>query len=197
MKYYFPIRISLYGEVHMKKIAVLLANGFEEVEAVTPIDYLRRAGVQVFVTGVGGKEIKSARDLVVKTDIDIDKLPDDLDGVVVPGGMPGSTNLAASPKVSQLIKRLFSQGKLVAAICAAPAVVLAPTGILAGKTYTCYPGAEKDVQGASFSEKRVVMDGTVITSRAPGTAAEFSLALVEYLAGKEAAQKIHASTLQK
>ena len=180
-----------------KKVAVLLADGFEEVEAVTPIDFLRRAGVKVIAAGITGKTVTGANGVNITADALAKDLPGDLDGVVIPGGMPGAANVAKSKEAGELIKKLLAAGGLVAAICAAPAVVLGAGGFLSGKRFTCYPGFEKDITGASFSGDRVVVDGNLITSRGPGTAAEFSIALIEYLAGKEAADKVFSATLQK
>ena len=185
-------------EINMaKKVAVLLAVGFEEVEAATPIDFLRRAGFDVTVAGVGGTSIEGAHGLTFQTDTKVTKLSSDLDAVVVPGGMPGATNLAASEEVNALIRKLFKEGKLVASICASPAVVLSPLGILEGKKATCHPSAVKDLKCGTISEERVVHDGNVITSQGPGTAAEFSIKIVEYLAGENAAQELHRRTFQK
>ncbi|MDR1317666.1 MAG: DJ-1/PfpI family protein [Spirochaetales bacterium] len=181
----------------MKKIAVLLAEGFEEVEAVTPIDFLRRAGVDVITAGISGKTVTGAHGVPFTADALVQDAPADLDGVVIPGGMPGAANIAESAAALELVKKLSASGKLVAAICAAPGVVLGPNGFLKGKRFTCYPGYEKDVSGASFSEDRVVIDGNLITSRGPGTAAEFALALIKYLAGKDAADKVHRETIQR
>ena len=180
-----------------KKAAVLLAPGFEEVEAATPIDFLRRAGLDVIVAGVGETSIEGAHGLTFLADTTVEELSPDLDAVVVPGGMPGAANLAASSAVGALIKGMFTRGKLVASICASPAVVLSPLGVLEGKKTTCYPGFEKDLTCGTFSEERVVHDGNVITSRGPGTAAEFSLKIIEYLSGEQAARGIHEATLQK
>jgi len=155
----------------MKKVAILLADGFEEVEAVTPADFLFRAV--------------------------IDDLPESLDGLILPGGMPGSKNLAESDNVLSLIKSYFSRGKLIAAICAAPAVVLEKAGILDSKMVTCFPGYEDDFSNSVFKYDRVVVDNNIITSRAPGTAAEFALKIIEILTGKEAAENIFKKTLQK
>lgn len=182
----------------MRKVAVLLADGFEEVEAITIIDYLRRAGINVFMTAVSGNAtVDGAHKVTVKADIGINDLPEDLDGVVVPGGMPGSSNIADSDTAIRLIQDMYEQGNLVAAICAAPAVVLGKAGILKGKNFTCYPGFESQVSGAKFSEDRVVIDGSLITSRSPGTAIEFSLALIEYLVDADTAQGIASGTLAK
>lgn len=181
----------------MKKIALLLAEGFEEVEAVTPADFLDRAGIKVIITGVSGKTIKGAHGITITADYTLAELPKDIDGVIIPGGMPGSANVASSDPAISLIKNVNREGKLIAAICAAPALVLEKAGVIAGKKATCYPGYEKKFTRTTFSNERVVVDGNVVTSRAPGTAAEFALTLVEILAGKEAAEKIFNATLQK
>ncbi|MBN2442530.1 MAG: DJ-1/PfpI family protein [Spirochaetales bacterium] len=181
----------------MSKIVLLLADGFEEVEAVTPADFLNRAGVDVLLTGVTGSLVTGAHGIAIKAEYTLDTLPGDLDGVIIPGGMPGSENVAQSDKAVTLIKKLFGKGKLIGAICAAPGVVLEKAGVLAGKRATCYPGFEKRFTNTVFSEERVVVDGNVVTSRAPGTAAEFALTLVEILKGKKEAEKIFKSTLQK
>ncbi|MDC7219154.1 MAG: DJ-1/PfpI family protein [Spirochaetales bacterium] len=180
----------------MKKIALLLADGFEEVEAITPADFLRRAGVEVILCGVYGPSVTGSHDITIEADLTLDELPDDLDGVVIPGGMPGAANIAESEEALKLIKRIHNDSELVGAICAAPAVVLGSAGILEGREFTCYPGFEKEVSGARFSEARVVRDSNLITSRGPGTAAEFSLALVEYLVSKEKAKELALATLQ-
>ncbi|TFG63828.1 MAG: DJ-1/PfpI family protein [Spirochaetales bacterium] len=183
----------------MKTLALLLAPGFEEVEAVTPLDFLRRAGIKVVSLGIGGREVKGAHDITLYADADIKNMKGSFDGVVIPGGMPGASNIAASAEADALIRELFSAGKLVAAICASPAVVLAPKGLLKGKKATCYPGFEKDLQngGADYSGNRVVRDGSLITSRGPGTAAEFAFEVISYLEGPEAAKPIIEGTLQK
>lgn len=181
----------------MKKIAVLLADGFEEVEAVTPIDFLRRAGVEVLVAGIGGKTVKGAHGVSIHADLELAELPENLDGVVLPGGMPGSQNIADSPVAMDLIRKTLAEGKILGAICAAPAVVLGAHGLLRGRRFTCYPGFEKDVLEADFSPERVVVDGNLITSRGPGTAAEFALVLVGKVVNPEEAEKIRKGTLQK
>ncbi|MBN2534970.1 MAG: DJ-1/PfpI family protein [Spirochaetales bacterium] len=180
----------------MVKIALILAEGFEEVEAVTPADFLDRAGVKVFLTGVTGKTVKGAHGITIAADCTLEELPGDIDGVIIPGGMPGSANVASSSRAIALIKKINREGKLVAAICAAPAIVLEKAGVLEGKKATCFPGMENRLTNSTFSNERVVVDGNIITSRAPGTAAEFALTLVEILAGKEAAEKIYKDTLQ-
>lgn len=182
----------------MKTALVLLAKGFEEVEAVTPIDFLRRAGVLVQILAIGGSlEVEGGHSIVMHADALIEDYQGLADAIVIPGGGGGSQNLAASVAVGQLIKAFHSSGKLVGAICAAPAVVLAPLGLLTGKRFTCYPGMETTVSGAVFSADRVVQDDQLITSRGAGSAAEFSLAIIEALLGANKAREIHQSTVQK
>jgi protein deglycase len=175
----------------MKTACVLLADGFEEVEAITPIDYLRRAGVEVTILGVTGKTVSGAHGIKVEADLGTAVFNGDYDCVVVPGGGRGADNIAASPAAVYLIKRHFAAGALIAAICAAPAVVLhSACGILEGRRYTCYPGMEAGIEGATFTEDRVVVDGRLITSRAAGSAGEFSRAIVEALVGKTEADSL-------
>jgi 4-methyl-5(b-hydroxyethyl)-thiazole monophosphate biosynthesis len=180
-----------------KRVLVFLAEGFEEVEAVTPVDFLRRAGIEVTTVAVGkDKVVTGARGIPIVADTvagDLVGLP--YDAVVLPGGMPGSKNLAASEAVDAVVKEAAAQGKLIAAICAAPVTVLAHKGLLAGKKFTCFSGMEKEVSGAVWREEDVVADGSLITSRGAGTAALFALAIIEYLLDKETADKIGKSTL--
>jgi 4-methyl-5(b-hydroxyethyl)-thiazole monophosphate biosynthesis len=183
-------------EATMKTACVLLADGFEEVEAITPIDYLRRAGVDVKILGVTGKTVSGSHGIKIESDLGSEGLAKDYDCVVVPGGGRGADNLAASPSAVYLIKRHFAAGALVAAICAAPAVVLhGACDILKGKRFTCYPGLEDKVSGATFSEDRVVVDGTLVTSRGAGTAGEFAAAIVRELVGGAAAENLAAKVL--
>ena len=177
-------------------IALLLADGFEEVEALTIVDFLRRAGVDIRIVGIGGSPIRGSHGIAVLPDVSIDEVGDDVEGVVVPGGMPGAENISSSDKALELIRKADEQSRLVGAICAAPAVVLEKTGILKGRRATCYPGFETRFTDVVFLEERVVLDGNVITSRGPGTAAEFSVALIEKLVGKKTADEIAAATLQ-
>lgn len=180
----------------MARAVVLLAEGFEEIEAVTPIDVLRRAGVEVITAGVPERRVRGAHGLVVEADVTVAAAPADTDLLVLPGGMPGAENLARSPQVQELIARTHGSGKRVAAICAAPAVALAPTGVLAGRHATCYPGFEQRFSpDVKRSEERVVVDGPLVTSRGPGTALEFSLALVEQLVGAAKAAELRQKML--
>ncbi len=183
----------------MKKACVLLAEGFEEVEALTPVDYLRRAGIEVTILGLGGRGVRGARGITVVADAVLEDGAAGLysfDAVIVPGGMPGAKHLADSEEARELIKRHFDEGRLVAAICAAPAVVLqGGCGILNGRRFTGYPGTERQVSGGIHTGGRVVVDGNLITSRGAGTAGEFAIAIIEALAGRNAALSVAESVL--
>ena len=184
-----------------KKVIVLLAEGFEEVEAVTPIDYLRRAGIDLTVAAIGKSQaVKGSHGIEIKADTTLDILRKKLsvsawDGVIVPGGLPGSDNLAASPEAREFLGEMGEAGKLICAICAAPARVLAPLGLLKGKKFTCYPGEEKKVACAIWSEDRVVIDGSIITSRGAGSAGEFACAIIDKLTGAGEGEKIAEKVL--
>ena len=187
----------------MKKVLLFLAEGFEEVEAVTPVDFLRRAGVEVVTVGIGGSRVSGAHGIRIEADTvlpdisDVSKTAEGYDGLVFPGGMPGAENIAAEKIVSELIEAFNARGRIIAAICASPGVVLAGTGVLDGRKATCYPGFESRFPGSARpSEDRVVIDGNIITSRGPGTAAEFSIELIRQLAGDKAAEQIKTGTLQ-
>jgi 4-methyl-5(b-hydroxyethyl)-thiazole monophosphate biosynthesis len=178
----------------MKKALIILAEGFEEIEAITPIDLLKRAGIEVTSAGLliqavtGGHSIKFTADTV------LNNVQPDFDALIVPGGMPGTTNLAASASVLDIVRKSFESGKLCAAICAAP-MVFAKAGILDGKNFTCFPGVERQIKTGSWKEETVVCDGNIITSRAAGTAIAFSLEVIRYLAGDDSAARIAKNIL--
>ena len=179
-----------------KTAVVILAEGFEEIEAIAPIDVLRRAGVRVTIAGATDLRVKSSRKIGVEAEILLKDLWEIPDAVILPGGLPGATNLAKSAEVTVLIKKMNESGKIVAAICAAPAVVLAPLGILDGKKATCYPGCESDFSNTTvYSKERVVVDGNIITSQGPGTALEFALVIAERLVGQELADTVRGKML--
>jgi protein deglycase len=179
----------------MPKVAVVLADGFEEVEAMSIIDVLRRAGIETVIAGLHEGRIISTRKVNVVPDTTIDAInADDFDMLVLPGGQPGTDNMNADAHVKKLIKDFSQKGKLLGAICAAP-IVLAAAGVLQGKRVTSYPGYQEDLIGAIYEEKPVVADGNVFTSRGPGTALAFALALVERLAGKEKSEKVRQAML--
>jgi 4-methyl-5(b-hydroxyethyl)-thiazole monophosphate biosynthesis len=188
-----------------KKVVVLLAEGFEEVEAVTPIDYLRRAGLDLTTAAIGkARLVSGSHGIPVNADALLAELGSRdaafWDGVVLPGGMPGAANLAASAAVGKFLKDMAAAGKTVAAICASPALVLAPLGLLAGRCFTCFPDMEKQVDlslnpGSRWSEDRVVRDGNILTSRGAGTAGLFAVALIGCLMGEEEGKKIARTVL--
>jgi protein deglycase len=180
----------------LKTALVILAEGFEEVEAIAPVDVLRRAGVRVTIAGVKDLLVKSSRKIGIEADILLGDLVEMPDAVILPGGIPGATNLARSEEVAELIRNMNQAGKIIAAICAAPAVVLAPLGILDGKKATCYPGCEADFSGKTVhSKERVVVDGNIITSQGPGTALEFALEIAARLVGKDMADNVRGKML--
>ena len=186
----------------MKKNAiVLLADGFEEVEAVTPIDYLRRAGIDITVAAIGaGLSVKGARGITINADAMLKELKRQWDAVIIPGGMPGAANIAASQEAGALITEMAAGGKLICAICASPAIVLAPLGLLAGKKFTCYPGMEEKVCGGIWTDERVVIaphrvGGGIISSRGAGTAGLFAVAIINQLLGEGEGDKIAQAVL--
>lgn len=181
----------------MKRVAVLIADGCEEIEAVTPIDLLRRAGVGVDIVGVTGARVTGSHGITFDADVEISAYRTVPDGVILPGGMPGAQNIADSARAVSLIRVVDEAGGLVAAICAAPAVVLAANQLLTGRLATCYPGFEKQFDDSiEFACERVVVDGNRITSQGPGTAAEFSAAIIRYLIDDTAAKAVTQATLQ-
>lgn len=179
----------------MKKVVVFLADGAEEIEALSPVDMLRRAGADVTLAGVGKKEIICAHNVKIVCDKELSEISGgDFDMYVLPGGGLGTENLSHSELVLDTVKKAYSDGKTVAAICAAPSV-LGKAGILKGKKATCYPGFEKYLEGAEAVLGNVVCDGNIITSRGAGTAMSFSLALVEILYGKDKAEEIRKAVI--
>lgn len=173
----------------MPSAAILLAPGFEEIEAVTIIDVLRRAGVDVRILGQDAGRVTGAHDVRIEVDQLFGDAWEDWDVVILPGGMPGSTNLRDDDRVMGLLRRQREAGRLVAAICAAP-IALAAAGLLDGLQVTCYPGFEDQLGEGIPSTARVVADGGVITSRGPGTAMWFSLQLVAQLCGQDKADEL-------
>ncbi len=173
-------------------IVVFLANGFEEIEALTTVDILRRAGLPVCTVGVGGHTIEGTHGIIVQADVaDSEPLPayGELEAVVLPGGIPGTTNLAASAVVTQYVAGAAAHGKLVCAICAAPSV-LGKLGLLRGKRATCYPGYESQLLGAAVSGESVTADEGVVTAKGAGVTVEFALSIVSSLISPEKAREI-------
>lgn len=178
----------------MKKIGVFLADGFEEIEGLAVVDILRRAGVEVRTIGIGGRrQVAGSHGIHVVADAVYEDVElGQLDGIVLPGGMPGTTHLKEHPGVVEAVREFARAGKLTAAICAAPSV-LGHAGVLQGRRATCYPGVEGAMAGAVACGEAVVVDGNIITSRGMGTAIPFALALTAYLVGEEKAQEIGES----
>ena len=179
-----------------KKTIIILADGFEEIEAITAIDILRRAGVEVTICGLDSKEVKGSKEVVVIADKILEGNEVEYDACVLPGGMPGAENLAASEKVNKILLDMDKKSNVIAAICAAPAVVLAPLGILDNRSATCYPGMEENFSATTnYRKDDVVIDKNIITSRGPATALKFAIAIVDALCGQAIAQKISNATL--
>jgi 4-methyl-5(b-hydroxyethyl)-thiazole monophosphate biosynthesis len=170
----------------MASVLVPLAQGCEELEAVTIIDLLRRAGIEVVTAGLDAQPVRASRGVMLVPDTDLDSaLKRDYDMVILPGGSAGAEHLDHDPRIRALLRKMADSGRFTAAICAAPAV-LARAGLLDGKRATGYPGhLEKlKLNTVALSEAPVVVDGKVITSRGPGTAMDFALTLIELLAGR-------------
>jgi 4-methyl-5(b-hydroxyethyl)-thiazole monophosphate biosynthesis len=181
----------------MAKALVFLASGFEEIEALTVVDVLRRAGVEVTVAGLTPNVTEGKHGVKVVPDKSIDDVKvEDFDAVVAPGGNPGYKNLRKDPRVIDIVKKAFNSNKIVAAICAGP-TVLSDAGILEGKACTIYPGMDQELEAGGGKPKHdiVVVDGNIITSRGPATALPFALKLAEKLAGKQVAEAVSKKTL--
>ena len=183
----------------MKKVLVPLAPGFEEIEAITVIDILRRAGLEVVVAGTQPGPIEASRQTRHLADCTLDEVSaEDFDLLVLPGGQPGTNNLRRDPRLKQIIETLRTRQRPLAAICAAP-TVLAAYGVLEDRTVTSHPSTRDEVaaRAARFSDERVVVDGPIVTSRAAGTAMEFAFKLVELLCGPEKVAEINQSVLAR
>ena len=180
-------------------IYMFLADGFEEVEALCPLDILRRANLEVTTVGVGGKDvIRGAHGIIVHADIpDIMYRDSSPDMIILPGGMPGSSNLDESRIVDSALRAAHRQGKFLAAICAAP-MVLGKRGYLEGKRAVCFPGFEELLAGAVVdTENSLVRDGNIITAKGMGAAFDFGLELVKCFKDDEAAKKISSAVFYK
>ncbi len=169
---------------------VFLANGFEEVEALTPLDLMRRAKIEVQTVGVGGIYVTGSHNITVKADICVDELDiTSCDGVMLPGGMPGTTNLYNCEKVLECIKKCAKDNKLICAICAAP-LILGRLGLLEGKAAVCFPGFEDELKGANIVNLPCVTQENIITAKGAGTVFEFARAIIAYLKDSQTATKV-------
>lgn len=175
-------------------VYVFLADGFEEMEALSPVDVLRRAGVEVKTVGVGADIVTGTHGIPVKADMSVEeiKLSNDLEMIVLPGGMPGADNLENSPEVQAAVDYCVENDKYVAAICAAPKI-LGHKRLLEGRYAICFPGFEQDLLGAKISSRSVTIDGKYITGKSAGAALKFALKLVEVLVSKEKAAALENS----
>ncbi|MBO5261489.1 MAG: DJ-1/PfpI family protein [Clostridia bacterium] len=177
-------------------VYLFLADGFEEIEGLCVLDFLRRGGIETKTVGVSGKIANGSHKIPVTCDITVDDLDtdSDFDMIILPGGLPGSTNLDSCEAVDKMIKRAVNEDKFICAICAAP-FILGKRGILKGKRATCYPGFEKELVGAEIVDCGVVRDGKIITGRAMGSSHDFALEIVEALCGKEMREKLKSAVL--
>ena len=182
----------------MKKIGIFLADGFEEIEGLTVVDILRRAGMEAkMISIMGRKEICGSHKINVGADELFENVDfAELDGVVLPGGMPGTINLGEHAGVNEVIKSFASEEKLVAAVCAAPSV-LGQAGLLHGKKATCYPGYEDKLAGAEVVYDEVAVAGNIITSRGMGTTIAFALRITAYLTGEDKANELAEKIIYK
>lgn len=177
-------------------VLLFLADGFEEIEALTQVDYLRRAGVEIVTVGVGGEYATGTRKIVVKADTTLDKIDytDDVEMVILPGGLSGMNAMKSSEKVCSIVKKAEKNGKYVTAICASP-TIFAHLDMVRSKRCVCYPGMEDELiaAGGIYENAAVVTDGKMITARAAGASEEFSFELIRVLKGKEAAENVRKS----
>ncbi len=178
------------------KIMVFLAQGFEEVEALTLVDYLRRMDIDVDMVSISkDKMVKGAHGIEVKADRLIDNLDvETYKGALIPGGLPGATNLQENKRVVEIVKDFYSQNKLVWAICAGP-VVLYEAGILKDKDFTCYPGFQGNIKDGNYVDKDTVRVGNVITGKGPALAVDFALEIVDYLLGQDKKEELKKDIL--
>lgn len=175
-------------------VYVFLAQGFEEIEALATVDFLRRCELDVITAGVGSQDVTGAHDITVLADT-IDSMlvkSDDVEAIILPGGMPGTLNLDKSKYVQEIIDFAVEKGVLVCAICAAPSI-LGKKGLLKNKRATCFPGFEDQLIGATVDGNPVEVDGNFITAKGPGCTIDFSTAIAEKLVGKEVAEKVRKS----
>lgn len=182
----------------MAKVIIPLAQGCEELEAITVIDLLRRADIEVTTAGLDDQVVTASRGTKLVPDTNLDTaLTQEYDMIVLPGGLPGADYLDNDPRIKSLLKTMASKDQYTAAICAAPKA-LANAGILDGKTATGYPGLldKMNLATTTLSDQPVVIDGKVITSRGPGTAMDFALTLIEILAGKDRRDQVEAALVR-
>ena len=176
---------------------LFLAPGFEEIEAIAVVDILRRGGVDVRTVSVGGgNEVTGAHQVTIRADVSLEQIrPEEAECLIFPGGMPGAQHLSECEKLVTILQHHYDQERTVAAICAAPAVILGMNGFLQGKKAVCYPGMEDKLLGAEVQKAAVVTDGNITTSRGMGTAIAYGLEIIRLLQGEEAAAKMKTSVV--
>ncbi len=176
-----------------KKVCVLLTPGFEEIESVTVVDILRRAGIDAIMAGTIEGPIEGSRGVRLLADCSLDQIKDQtFDMIVLPGGAQGTENLRKDERVQHLLEKAIKEEKPIGAICAAPSLL---TAFLSGRKATSHPSVRPLMQNVNYSEERVVVDGPFVTSRSPGTAMEFAFALVRLLAGEERVRAVNAGVM--
>ncbi|MEG0918604.1 MAG: DJ-1/PfpI family protein [Anaerovoracaceae bacterium] len=171
-------------------VYIHLATGFEEVEAITTCDYLRRAGIKTKLVSIEGAKVRGAHNIAIDADLLFNEADYNLcQAIVLPGGLPGTTNLMAHQDLRNEILKANKQGKLICAICAAP-MILGDLGIINGKTVTIYPGLDEKLTGAHYEDSVAIRDGNIITSRGPATAVDFALKIIEAIKDNKASEEI-------
>ncbi|MHC1748867.1 MAG: DJ-1 family glyoxalase III [Cellulosilyticaceae bacterium] len=177
------------------KAIIYFAEGYEEVEAIATVDVLRRAKIEVIMVGIDGKIIESSRGIKINMDMEIEQVTyEDVDLLVIPGGMPGVSNLEKNEKVKKSLENFNEEGKLIGAICAAPSL-LGKLGILKGKKATCYPGFEMYLKDAEYCDEKVVVDANIITAKGAGVSLDFAYSIVEIMKGKELAKELRKAMI--
>ncbi len=180
-----------------KKAVIILAPGYEELEAVAVVDILRRAGIDIKIAAVENGPVPSARDVKIVPDVSLDEIKDEkFDLIILPGGLDSTETLAKDQRVVGMLKNQLDEGRMVGAICAAP-TVLDRHGLSEGRQITCHPVCREAVKQSHLSDDRVVSDGLLVTSQAPGTALEFALRLVERLEGTEKMNEVNKGVLAR
>ena len=178
-------------------VYLMLADGFEEIEALTPLDILRRAQIEVKTVGVTGKTVTGAHSIPVVADILLDDIVlEDMSAVILPGGMPGTLNLKNEKAVENAVLYAAEKGLLIAAICAAPSI-LGNLGLLESKEAICFPGFEDELKGADISDKSVVLSGNIITAKGAGVAAEFGFEILKQLKDEDTAQRLKKAMMYR